>query len=241
MGRMGTFHAKVLHELGYDITTVDPDPDKSADHRTIGQATISTAMRSGKHDIAVVAAPIPNLAECAFQLAGVKHLLVEKPFATTSQEAAMLSAYLKAAGSNVCVGYVERYNPVIRANADHIRRMPRHGKQLGVTFTRWSDQPSEDVGLDLQVHDLDLAWHLHLSGEALTFETVAQMRDKARRIEIYGGEGGPLRLDLMDHQSSPLHALWHSFLTGQQHPGPQDATRTLQWLEAMQQPQYAAA
>jgi predicted dehydrogenase len=236
LGRMGTFHAKVLHELGYDITTVDPDPERGADYRTIGQATtMGTAY--GTHDIAVVAAPIPHLADCAFQLAGIKHLLVEKPFATTAQEASMLHAYLKAQGSSVCVGYVERYNPVIREYAQRIRQMPRHGSQLAVTFTRWTDQPSADTGLDMAVHDIDLAWHLGLGCEDLIFDTRADQNQKLRRLRI----GHDTHLDLMAHNGSPLHALWHSFLTGQQHPGPLDAIRTLQHLEAMQQPQHAAA
>jgi hypothetical protein len=40
------------------------------------------------------------------------------------------------------------------------------------------------------------------------------------------------RVDLMDHQQSPLHALWHTFLSGGEVPRPVDALRVLEALEA---------
>lgn len=229
LGRMGGFHAKVLHELGYDVITVDPDPAKNADHRTIAEARlVDQGWITKDFDIACVAVPIPHLVETAYQLAGTPHILVEKPFAPTSREAAMLAAYLKQSGSKVCVGYVERFNPVVREHRDQIRELR---DVRSTTFTRWSNQPTVDPALDLTVHDIDLARHLGRgAGAVLEFDTRAPASVKRRSITIHHRDG-TLSLDLMAHTSSPLHALWHAFLTDQPHPTPEQAVHTLQWLE----------
>jgi predicted dehydrogenase len=237
---MGSIHARVLHELGYDTATVDPDPAKGADHATISEARISVGHLSHLNfDIACVAAPIPHLADAAFQLAGIPKLLIEKPMASTAQEAAMLAAYLDKAGSSVCVGYVERYNPQVRALHARLREQgwPKRDT-LSVTFTRWSDRPSVDIGLDLAIHDIDLARHLGLWCEGTTFDTRDNRPEKRRAIDISRGDDRVTHhiayVDLMAHNTSPVHALWHAFLTGQPHPTAQDAIGNLQDLEAME-------
>jgi hypothetical protein len=42
-----------------------------------------------------------------------------------------------------------------------------------------------------------------------------------------GLEDRALRVDLIDHAQSPLHAIWHAFLTGASVPGPADAIAAL--------------
>jgi hypothetical protein len=231
---MGSIHARVLHELGYDITTVDPDPAKGADHATISAARANEFQRDACFDIACVAAPIPHLADAAFQLAGISKLLIEKPMASTSQEAAMLAAYLDKAGSSVCVGYVERHNPQVRALRARLREKGRPRRNtLGVTFTRWSDRPSVDPGLDLTIHDIDLACHLDLWCERIEFDTRDNQTEKMRTIGI--SDGASLQVvDLMLHNTSPVHALWHTFLTGQRHPTADEAIGNLRALEALE-------
>ena len=235
-GKMGSFHARVLRDLGYTTTTVDPDPAKCADYRTIREALLAYPghLLSGGFDIAAIACPPEYLLDSAFQLAGMR-MLVEKPFATNSRDAAMLGAYLKAAGAPVCVGFVERFNPRFRdlqalRNRVIIKRL---------RFTRWNDRPSPDVLTDLRLHDVDLARVLCVGDHIAEFDTRAEQSRRVRHIQMTycdpsaGAEQRRCTFDLMEHNQSPLHALWHAFLTGQKVPTPDDAVRALQIVETM--------
>lgn len=221
-GRMGRLHAKVLRDLGYTVTTVDPDPATGADHPTIAQASLE------KHllDVAAIATPAELLVESAFQLGGTP-MLVEKPFATSHREGLMLAAYLKNAGAPVCVGLIERFNPKVR--------VLKRGSFKSAHFTRWNDRPSPDVTLDLLTHDIDLMHHLGLDLSRTTFDVKAAQPERVRRIDLVTFDDEQITVDLMDHDQSPLHALWHAFLSGKPVPTPRDA------LRAAELAPYAAA
>lgn len=237
LGHMGTFHYQTLRNLGYRVDTVDP---------VNGQATFTTieeALLATKYDIAAVAVPINQLVECAFKLAGIK-MLVEKPFAPTAREAAMLGAYLTARAP-VCVGYLERFNPLVldlreRLQGPYVR---------SVRFTRWSDRPSPDPVTDLLTHDIDLARYLLTRrwGERAvglcSFDYRCDQPVKTRRIEVdvavpTVSSSGALQdetwsVDLMDHDLKPLFALWHAFLMGENVPTPADAVAAIEGAQAI--------
>lgn len=223
-GRMGAFHAKVLRDLGHDVVTVDPDPNRRADFATIAEArptwTFERAMTEPRPEpfaVAAVAVPAQHLLDTAYQLAGTPKLLVEKPFATCTRDASMLAAYLHSCNSDVCVGLVERFNPVVRALKPLLRdgtlRDIRH-----VKFTRWNDRPSFDLDLDLKLHDVDLSAYLRLSCH-LEFDTRDRARKRVRRIDVTHADG-VYTVDLMAHELSPLHGMWHAFLTDGDYPRP---------------------
>lgn len=230
-GRMGAFHARTLRDLGYTVTTVDPNPERLADHETLG----SVGPRS--FDVAAVAVPPGELLATAYQLAGLP-MLVEKPFALNVREARMLAAYLAQQGSKVCVGLVERFNPQVRALRALLMDGTVHGV-TDVTFTRHNDRPTFDLDLDLRLHDIDLTRFLAF-GCPVEYDTRARCERKIRTITVTHAEG-VLTVDLMDHALSPLHALWHAFLTGRPHPTPADAIWALQDLQAARRPNLALA
>jgi prephenate dehydrogenase len=59
-GHMGAFHKKALSDLGYDVTTVDPDVNAGADY---------TRTPHGSHyEVVCVACPIEHLAEQAARM-----------------------------------------------------------------------------------------------------------------------------------------------------------------------------
>lgn len=235
LGHMGTFHRRALRDLGYVVDAVDPRPEVHADY-----ASTREAMMQRKYDVAAIAVPADQLVACAFELAGTK-MLVEKPFAETPEAAAMLGAYLTARAP-VCVGYVERFNPVVRELHERLR-WPH---VRAVRFTRHSDRPSRDPVSDLLTHDVDLARYLLANqwGERAVglcaFDARASQPTKRRTIEadvavpaLHGGGNGSMvdetwTVDLMDHDTSPLHAMWHAFLTDADDvPGPRDAVAAL--------------
>lgn len=240
-GKMGSFHAQILRDLGYTTTTVDPDPAKCADYRTIREALLANPLHMNRQfDVAAVACPHEHLIDSAFQLAGTR-MLVEKPFATNSRDAAMLGAYLKAADAPVCVGFVERFNPRFR----DLQALRNRVIVKRLRFTRWNDRPSPDVLTDLRLHDVDLAHALGVSTNDVEFDTRADQSRRVRHIQMTycdpsaGAEERRCTFDLMEHNQSPLHALWHAFLTGQKVPTPDDAVRALQIVETMRTPNDA--
>lgn len=238
LGHMGTFHYQTLRNLGFQVDTVDVLNGRAT------YTSVEEALLARGYDVAVVAVPADQLVECAFKLAGTK-MYVEKPFAPTAREAAMLGAYLTAKAP-VCVGYLERFNPVVldlkeRLKWPHVR---------AVRFTRWSDRPSMDLVTDLLTHDVDLARYL-LTNEwgnravgLCSFDYKCNQPVKARRIEVdvavpsLTNMGGALQdetwtVDLMDHDLKPLYAIWHAFLMGEEVPTPDDAVAAIEGAHAI--------
>lgn len=215
-GRMGTFHRKVLRDLGHDVTTVDPAPGR-ADHRTIPT--------HGNFAVVCVAAPIDALADEAARWAGYGgRLLIEKPMAATRGDGDELAALLE--GQRVAVGYVERFNPQVRRLARELAELP---PPTYARFVRTSDRPSSDVALDLRAHDVDLARFLNLWCPKW-FQCAADEIEKVRTIEVLAGDR-TVTANLLEHDTSPLHAQWHAFLSGRAgYATPADAVATLRSL-----------
>lgn len=203
-GRMGKIHHRALTELGYTVTTIDPNGN--ADY---------CAVPHRRYDAVAIAVPIQHIAEAAAEWAGYTgHLLVEKPFAANLQEAEALSHTL--AGQNVAVGYCERFNPCVIALQRAVRAIVSAPER--VLFTRWNDRPSWDVELDLRSHDVDLAACLGVAGVA-EFDTRADVRrlhiaGRRRHVEVGYGGGVSVCADLMAHSASPVRDQWREFLSG---------------------------
>lgn len=206
-GRMGRFHAKALRDLGCQVTTVDPN----------APADMPTMPPLYRYHAAAIATPPELLGfygiACAD--AGLK-TLIEKPLAPTLGEAEGLAHVL--GGMDVCVGFIERFNPQLQALK---RNLPRVGRPLKASFHRWNDRTSTDPITDLRIHDTDLVNYLGLSCP-IRFDTRADAPTKRRFITVVGADG-TVTADLMDHDQSPLHAMWHAFLTGSPVPRPADA------------------
>jgi predicted dehydrogenase len=87
-----------------------------------------------------------------------KHVLVEKPFTETPEQARELCALAQQRGLVLQVGHIERFNPVLSALEERLAQ-PRF-----IEATRLSPYPgrSLDVGvvLDVMIHDLEIILHL---------------------------------------------------------------------------------
>lgn len=219
-GRMGGFHRRVLMDLGLDVTTVDPCPAAGADYLSVPRRDF---------DAVCVSVPIEHLPIAVEFANRTDYLLVEKPMAPTEKVARQMACLMAGERAAVAVGYVERYNPVVRgvkAMLDYCREGDHH-HPTSATFTRWNERPSEDALIDLQSHDVDLARFFGLDC-AVTFDARAGVGVRRREVEIQGRSFAPLRYDLTAHHTSPLHAQWHAFLSGR--PGyatPADAIGVL--------------
>ena len=89
---------------------------------------------------------------CEFLEKGV-HVLVEKPFAKTLEEADIMIAAAQKTGAKLMVGHLERYNPAMVALRPHVNN------PLYFEIHRVSPFPNRsldvDVVLDVMIHDLD--------------------------------------------------------------------------------------
>ena len=159
------------------------------------------------------------------------HVLIEKPIATTLEEADELLALARAHGALVQTGHVERFNRAIRAALPYVDA-PRfiESDRLAPFNPRGSDVA---VVLDLMIHDIDLV-HTLVGGKAssvqavgvpvltpfvdianarLTFESgaVANItasrvsRERMRKVRIFQ-QSGYLSLDLGSRHRGVLSA-----------------------------------
>ncbi len=106
-------------------------------------------------DVVDIVTPTVSHFECAAEaIKKSKHVFIEKPIATTTDEAQKLMKLVAEADVNVQVGHVERFNPAFMAAAGSIDRpMFIEAHRLAEFNPRGTDVP---VVLDLMIHDIDI-------------------------------------------------------------------------------------
>lgn len=156
LGVMGSKHLSAL--LGNpdvaSVTTVDPN-NSAANFSSLEKAL------TDKYDFAVVAVPTSLHEKVAVQLINEEiPVLLEKPIAPSLASAENICNLSKKKNVKVCIGQVERFNPVVKALKERIKDRDI----ISANFTRVGPRPARiaDVGvsLDLSVHDLDLVEYL---------------------------------------------------------------------------------
>jgi predicted dehydrogenase len=152
-GHMGRFHAEKFARLpGVELAAlVDRDPARAqiSDFRKI----------LDRVQAAVIAVPTDRHHEVARAcLENGLHVLVEKPIASTLEQADDLVSLSKKQNLVLQVGHVERYNKAFRALAQRMDRPLLIDAERLSGFKRRGAEV--DVILDLMIHDLDLAFSL---------------------------------------------------------------------------------
>jgi len=162
VGVIGQNHARILSDMrGVRLVgVVDPlREQRGIVERAAGVpgfASVEELIAEGI-DAAVVAVPTIRHHEVGMRLieAGA-HLLVEKPIASTVEEAKELIEGARRRGLALAVGHVERFNPAIWA----LKQAVGSERVISLAVTRVGPFPPRvnDVGIviDLGVHDIDL-------------------------------------------------------------------------------------
>src|SRR6185436_2504650 len=150
VGYMGRFHAEkfAASEAAELVAVIDADASR-ATHGTDYKPWL------GRIDAAVVAVPTQQhfgvVKDCLE--AGV-HVLVEKPIATTLEEADGLLELAARKSLVLQVGHLQRFNPAFQA------LVAQGGRPLFIDIERLAPFKARgadvDVVLDLMIHDLDL-------------------------------------------------------------------------------------
>ncbi|HZM34351.1 MAG TPA: Gfo/Idh/MocA family oxidoreductase [Burkholderiales bacterium] len=160
-GHMGRYHADKLAALpGVELAgVVDANRLRASElARRHGCAAFSDFKQilHGKADAAVIAVPTDRHYEVASAcLEHGLHVLIEKPIATSIEEADALIGLAERKARVLQVGHVERYSRAFRALAE---RMDRPVFLEAERLAGFKQRGAEvDVVLDLMIHDLDLA------------------------------------------------------------------------------------
>jgi predicted dehydrogenase len=174
-GHMGRYHAEKFARLpGVELAAVvDRDPARAqiSDFRKI----------LDRVEAAVIAVPTDRHHEVARAcLERGLHVLVEKPIASTLEQADELVDLASKNRLVLQVGHVERYNKAFRALAS---RMDRPLLIDAERLSGFKQRGAEvDVILDLMIHDLDLAFSL--AGSEVTGMSACGFRVLTGDIDI---------------------------------------------------------
>jgi predicted dehydrogenase len=194
-GRMGQFHLKHLsrNPAASVAGVVDSHSDRARalakKYKTVACTKPSELL--GSIDAAIIATPTPTHFEIGRQLlrAGVS-CLIEKPLASTLEEAEALIQLATSQKSVLQVGHIERFNPAVIAAAQHID----HPQFIEVNRLGPYDPRVAEVGvvLDLMIHDLDIVLFLVnepvVRVEAFGAKVLSDHEDIAKvRIHFAGG------------------------------------------------------
>ena len=167
LGRMGANHFNVWTRTdgAHVVATADADAARM-DQVLIGHPDVArhTDWRDllAREDLDAVTVACPSSMHAEVTLAALEaglHVLVEKPVATTVEDALAVAAAAEVAGKIVSVGHVERFNPAARKLKALIAD-GRLGRLFRIQATRVGPLPERitDTGvtLDLATHDVDL-------------------------------------------------------------------------------------
>jgi UDP-N-acetylglucosamine 3-dehydrogenase len=163
LGMIGRHHARILQQHpDLDFAgAVDPAGDRYDAIADAADMLGSVAqLRERAPDFAVVAVPTGEHLSTVRELVALGiHVLIEKPIAADSGEAAELIALVSVAGVQGAVGHVERFNPALIALREAIQNGDL-GEVFSISTERIGPYPARirDVGVvkDLGVHDFDL-------------------------------------------------------------------------------------
>jgi predicted dehydrogenase len=163
VGHVGRHHARLYAELsGVELVgVVDIQKPRAEEIAAQYKTTPFTDYRDLFGKIDAVSLAIPTVDHTRVGIDLLEHgidVLVEKPIASTLEQARSLSEAAKASRRVLQVGHVERFNPIVAA-ARELATKPQFFEihRLAAFSPRSLDI---DVVLDLMIHDIDIVLSL---------------------------------------------------------------------------------
>ncbi|SMF76397.1 Gfo/Idh/MocA family protein [Pseudobacteriovorax antillogorgiicola] len=201
MGNMGRNHLRVLNESdAFSLKAiVEPNPPSPLPRLREPLAWLDSIedLKSLDLDCVIVATPTETHYEIVKKLIPMGwHILVEKPAASTYEQAQELTKLAAERGVFLAVGNIERCNPVVsklkKVLEEGVIGTPVHlNATRGGAFPN-SVKPGNNVILDLAVHDLDvfrlLLGPLAVQGSVAHATALPGILDTAE-VTVANGEG----------------------------------------------------
>jgi predicted dehydrogenase len=186
VGYLGRFHAEKLAMLPDSklVAVADIDPE-AAGHvaQTLGVEAVGDYRDLlGRVDAVSIAVPTPNhFAVARDCLANHVHVLLEKPIASTLEEAQALVDLARCGERILQIGHLERFNPAVVAALDGVVNQPMfiESHRLAPFNPRGTDI---SVILDLMIHDIDII--LNMVGSPVRRIDASGMRVLCPDIDI---------------------------------------------------------
>jgi predicted dehydrogenase len=158
-GSLGFHHIRILRDLpglafsGFVESRPERSREVEKELKVKSHSTLDGLLDASDAVIIVV----PTSAHFSVASAAIergKHVFIEKPIATTLEEADALLELARVKGVMIQVGHIERFNRAVRAALPHVKS-PRFidSERLAPFSPRGSDVA---VVLDLMIHDIDL-------------------------------------------------------------------------------------
>ncbi len=157
LGSMGKNHYRVLKTLSNVQIVALCDVVQQETYPEPFYTDVDTLLENVEFDAALIVVPTFLHKEIAFKfLEKGKDLFIEKPVASTAEEGRDILEKAASVGAKVCVGYIERFNPVVEALREELRDKEIYS--IGITRVGPFPPRIADVGVltDLSVHDIDL-------------------------------------------------------------------------------------
>ncbi len=189
-GRMGLLHTRLLHRMGFLDSIVEPNT-KTAEK--VGQlfevpcfSSIEELANERKPNGVIIAVPTHIHVDVALEVVSrlplLKGLLIEKPVATSVEQALELKNKLQGKSIKTIVGHIEVFNPVISRIIEILDKRDL-GKPRSVLFQRRGAVAESrlgsigDVYEDIGVHDFDVAMRLFPKGKMKLFASALTLND----------------------------------------------------------------
>jgi UDP-N-acetylglucosamine 3-dehydrogenase len=201
-GSWGQNHARVYSDLDNARLLAVCDKDTATASRLGARYRVdwyTDAMNVLKSDdIDAVSICTPTTTHACIAIAAIesgKHVLVEKPMTSTTEEAMRLIKAAENEGSCLSVGFVERFNPAVMEAKRMIERGVI-GDIILARSTRVSRRPLRvgDIGVvkDLAIHEVDIINHIFGLEAASVYATAGnishEFEDYANIIVRFGDD-----------------------------------------------------
>ncbi len=203
LGSMGRNHYRVLKNLpGFKITALC-DIKQTKEYEEPFFNSVDKMLDSADFDAAVIVVPTFLHKEVAIKcLNKGKHLFIEKPVASSVAEANEILKVANEKNARVCVGYIERFNPVVEALKNELEGSEIYS--IGITRVGPFPPRIADVGIltDLSVHDIDLI--RYITGKEIEETSIF----KSQKIHNHYEDNAILSFKLEDEVVASITTNW---------------------------------